>query len=106
MTRVTQSSSGVLGFRIISPSHFPATLLKSVAGVACHWRVSRGAMELQATMRFTAAIMITIFKLLLSLVISFSKSLPVVAPNKLSLFFTLCIITLVRVQVVLRQLLH
>src|SRR6476619_7402118 len=51
MARVTQSSSGVLGFRTRSPSHFPATFLKSVTAVGCHWRVSFGAIELQAMTR-------------------------------------------------------
>src|SRR4029077_3845905 len=36
--------------RVRSPSHFPATLLKSVTAVGCHC-VSVGAMELHATMR-------------------------------------------------------
>src|SRR5215471_5142609 len=38
-------------FEVRRPSHFPSTLLKSVTAVGCHWRVSQGAMELQATMR-------------------------------------------------------
>ena len=59
MTRVTQSC--VLGFRIKSPSHVPATLLKSVAGAGSHWRV--GAVELQPTTRFTAMTIVAIFKL-------------------------------------------
>src|SRR5262245_39698748 len=38
-------------FEVRKPSHFPSTLLKSVTAAGCHWRVSQGAMELQATMR-------------------------------------------------------
>src|SRR5215468_12149534 len=38
-------------FEARRPSHFPATLLKSLTAAGCHWRVSQGAMELQATMR-------------------------------------------------------
>src|SRR5499426_2879988 len=38
-------------FEVRRPSHFPSTLLKSVTAAGCHWRVSQGAMELQATMR-------------------------------------------------------
>src|SRR5215475_6048116 len=38
-------------FEVSKPSHFPATLLKSLTAAGCHWRVSQGAMELQATMR-------------------------------------------------------
>jgi hypothetical protein len=37
-------------FEVRKPSHFPSTLLKSVTAAGCHWRVSQGAMELQATM--------------------------------------------------------
>src|SRR4030095_6081298 len=52
MTRVARSQSSTLGsFEVRSPSHFPATLLKSLTAVGCHWRVSQGAMELQANMR-------------------------------------------------------
>src|SRR5215510_10946367 len=51
MTRVARSKFITLGsFEVRNPSHFPATLLKSVTAVGCHWRVSQGAMELQATM--------------------------------------------------------
>src|SRR5215468_3636340 len=42
-------------FEVRRPSHFPSTLLKSVTAVGCHWRVSQGAMELQATMRYKKA---------------------------------------------------
>src|SRR5215510_12027703 len=38
-------------FEARRPSHFPATLLKSLTAAGCHWRVSHGAVELQATMR-------------------------------------------------------
>src|SRR5215813_9983166 len=56
MTRVARSSFSTMGsFEVKSPSHFPSTLLKSVTAVGCHWRVSQGAMELQATMRYKKA---------------------------------------------------
>src|SRR5262245_38004839 len=51
MTRVARSKFSTLGSsEVRSPSHLPATLLKSVTAVAYHWRVSQGAMELQAIM--------------------------------------------------------
>src|SRR5215471_1788725 len=62
-------------FEVRSPSHFPATLLKSVTAVGCHLRVSLGAMELQPTMTCTAMIMVTIFKILRSFIISSSFSI-------------------------------
>ena len=73
-------------FEVRSPSHLPTTLLKSVTAVGCHWRVSLGAMELQATMRFTAMIRVNILKFLLSFVISFSNSSPIVRTYQIHLF--------------------
>src|SRR5215475_11273888 len=42
-------------FDVRKPSHFPSTLLKSVTAAGCHWCVSQGAVELQATMRYKKA---------------------------------------------------